>query len=111
MSEGSGARSAPGLSDQQFNQNAGITFIVIGLIGPACVLASGEATNNIDIVRVRWYSLPMVAFGLIAMSVRIKGGQDYYGGAVLAAIALFALWASSDLPGMRGFAFGPGTAP
>lgn len=27
------------------------------------------------------------------------------------AIALFALWASSDLQGMRGFSFGPGTAP
>lgn len=27
------------------------------------------------------------------------------------AIALFALWASSDLAGMRGFSFGPGTAP
>ncbi|EGP06450.1 tricarboxylate transport protein [Bradyrhizobiaceae bacterium SG-6C] len=26
-------------------------------------------------------------------------------------IALFALWAASDLQGMRGFSFGPGTAP
>ena len=30
---------------------------------------------------------------------------------VLVALAAFALWASRDLPGMRGFAFGPGTAP
>ncbi len=42
---------------------------------------------------------------------RIRNPQDFYGGLVLAAFALFALWASSDLPGMRGFAFGPGTAP
>lgn len=41
----------------------------------------------------------------------IRNPQDFYGGLVLAAIALFALWAGSDLPGMRGFAFGPGTAP
>jgi len=41
----------------------------------------------------------------------IKGPQDFYGGLVLMGIALFALWASSDLPGMRGFSFGPGTAP
>jgi putative tricarboxylic transport membrane protein len=27
------------------------------------------------------------------------------------AIALFALWASSDLQGMHGFSFGAGTAP
>lgn len=41
----------------------------------------------------------------------IKGPQDFWGGVVLMAIALFALWASSDLQGMRGFSFGPGTAP
>ena len=41
----------------------------------------------------------------------IKGPQDFYGGLVLVAIALFALWASSDMQGMRGFSFGPGTAP
>jgi hypothetical protein len=42
---------------------------------------------------------------------RIRNQQDFYGGLVLVAVALFALWASRDLPGMRGFAFGPGTAP
>lgn len=42
---------------------------------------------------------------------RIKGPQDFYGGLVLIGVALFALWASSDLAGMRGFSFGPGTAP
>lgn len=41
----------------------------------------------------------------------IKGPQDFYGGLALMAVALFALWASSDLQGMRGFSFGPGTAP
>ncbi len=41
----------------------------------------------------------------------IKGPQDFWGGVALMAIALFALWASSDLQGMRGFSFGPGTAP
>ena len=41
----------------------------------------------------------------------IKGPQDFYGGLALVAIALFALWASSDLQGMHGFTFGPGTAP
>jgi putative tricarboxylic transport membrane protein len=30
---------------------------------------------------------------------------------VILAVAVFALWASWDLPGRRGFAFGPGTAP
>jgi hypothetical protein len=30
---------------------------------------------------------------------------------VLIAVAILAIWASRDLPGQRGFAFGPGTAP
>jgi putative tricarboxylic transport membrane protein len=41
----------------------------------------------------------------------IRGPREFWGGLALVAIALFALWASRDLPGMRGFAFGPGTAP
>jgi putative tricarboxylic transport membrane protein len=41
----------------------------------------------------------------------IRAPREFYGGLVLIGIAAFALWASYDLPGMRGFAFGPGTAP
>ena len=41
----------------------------------------------------------------------IRGPQDFVGGLAMVAIALFALWASSDLQGMRGFSFGAGTAP
>src|SRR5262249_51403795 len=41
----------------------------------------------------------------------IRNPQDFYGGLALVALSLFAFWASGDLPGMRGFSFGPGTAP
>lgn len=41
----------------------------------------------------------------------IRSPRDFWGGLALVLVAAFALWASSDLPGMRGFAFGPGTAP
>jgi putative tricarboxylic transport membrane protein len=41
----------------------------------------------------------------------IRNPRDFWGGLALVLIAAFAIWASSDLPGMRGFAFGPGTAP
>lgn len=43
--------------------------------------------------------------------LRIRNPQDFWGCLVLAGLALFSLWASSDLPGMHGFSFGPGTAP
>jgi putative tricarboxylic transport membrane protein len=42
---------------------------------------------------------------------RIRNPQDFIGGIVLMAVAVFAVWAGDDLPGMHGFAFGPGTAP
>ncbi|MBR0869301.1 tripartite tricarboxylate transporter TctB family protein [Bradyrhizobium tropiciagri] len=41
----------------------------------------------------------------------IRGPQDFIGGLAMMAVALFALWASSDLQGMHGFSFGAGTAP
>lgn len=41
----------------------------------------------------------------------IRAPRDFWGGIALIGLAIFALWASRDLPGMRGFAFGPGTAP
>ncbi len=42
---------------------------------------------------------------------KVRGPRDFYGGLVLVAIAIIAIWASGDLPGQQGFAFGPGTAP
>jgi len=41
----------------------------------------------------------------------IRNPQDFWGGVAVLLFALFSLYAGSDLPGMRGFAFGPGTAP
>src|SRR3954468_13325781 len=41
----------------------------------------------------------------------IGNPRDFVGGLFLIALAVFALWACRDLPGMRGFAFAPGTAP
>ncbi len=41
----------------------------------------------------------------------VKNQQDFYGGMALILLSLVAFVASNDLPGMRGFAFGPGTAP
>jgi putative tricarboxylic transport membrane protein len=45
------------------------------------------------------------------MPIWVRGPQDFVGGIALMAIAIFALWASSDLQGMHGFSFGAGTAP
>ncbi len=42
---------------------------------------------------------------------KVRGPRDFYGGLALIGLAVFALVASSELPGQSGFAFGPGTAP
>jgi putative tricarboxylic transport membrane protein len=41
----------------------------------------------------------------------VRSPQDLIGGLAIVALALFAIWACRDLTGMRGNAFGPGTAP
>jgi putative tricarboxylic transport membrane protein len=52
-----------------------------------------------------------VGVAIAAHLLRVQNQQDFYGGMALVGLALLALVASNDLPGMRGFAFGPGTAP
>lgn len=42
---------------------------------------------------------------------KVRGPREFYGGLVLIGIAILAIWASRDLAGSHGFAFGPGTAP
>jgi putative tricarboxylic transport membrane protein len=50
--------------------------------------------------------------GAVALGILpVRSPQDYYGGLALVGLALLAFWAGKELPGMRGFAFGPGTAP
>jgi hypothetical protein len=69
----------------------------------------GQLLTDPGIIRI--YSLPMLVVAAVTAFVPVRGPQDYYGGIVMIATALFAFYASSDLPGMRGFQFGPGTAP
>jgi hypothetical protein len=74
-------------------------------------LAGGKVVLSSDILLVLIYTYPMVAVALFTWLVGLRAPQDYFGGVALMAIALFALWASSDLQGMHGFSFGAGTAP
>jgi putative tricarboxylic transport membrane protein len=53
----------------------------------------------------------LVRQALYGQKFEVASPQDAWGGVMLIALAVFAVWASGDLPGQRGFAFGPGTAP
>jgi hypothetical protein len=72
--------------------------------------ASGKGLGS-DTLLALIYSYPLFAVAILSLLIKPKGPQDYFGGVALMALALFALWASSDLQGMRGFSFGAGTAP
>jgi Tripartite tricarboxylate transporter TctB family len=74
-------------------------------------LGSGGKALGSDTLLALIYSYPLFAVAIVTLFVKEKGPQDYFGGIALMALALFALWASSDLQGMRGFSFGAGTAP
>jgi len=112
MSEGTGSAAQASRSHIASSEHywAGILLIGLALAGPLLGVLLGKGAL-LDQLRAGWYSLPLALFGLVALTIRVRSPQDYYGGVALAALALFALWACNDLPGMRGFAFGPGTVP
>jgi hypothetical protein len=72
---------------------------------------AGFAQLVVDPSILKIYTLPLLVVAAVTAFAPVRGPQDYFGGVALAALALFAFYASSDLPGMRGFQFGPGTAP
>ncbi len=82
---------------------------------PSLVFGSSGATTKSalspETLLALIYTYPLLAVAACTLFVKLRAPQDYFGGVVLMAITLFALWASSDLDGMRGFSFGAGTAP
>jgi putative tricarboxylic transport membrane protein len=87
------------------------------IIMPAAIAAFGffagwRSTGNVSLaLHASGAALLVLTAVILLRRERILNPQDYYGGLALVGLALFAFWASSDLPGMRGFSFGPGTAP
>ncbi|MDA9532042.1 MULTISPECIES: tripartite tricarboxylate transporter TctB family protein [unclassified Bradyrhizobium] len=71
----------------------------------------GTKKMSSEVLLALIYSYPLFAVAILTLFMTIRSAQDYVGGVVLMAVALLALWASSDLQGMRGFSFGAGTAP
>ena len=88
-----------------------MVLFVLAVGGPILSALFGKAPTLWANTVLGAYSLPLGAFVVALLVLPIRNPKDFYGGAFLVGLGLFALWASSDLPGMRGFAFGPGTAP
>jgi putative tricarboxylic transport membrane protein len=92
--------------------NTYTAIIMPGLAAAFALWAGWRSTGNVALTLLSAGGALAVLTAIIAVrGQRVTNPQDYYGGLALIALALFAFWAASDLPGMRGFSFGPGTAP
>ncbi len=96
-------------SQQKYDFYGGLTLAVVAallMIGSFFTRTPVPLTSRGAIIVFAATGIA-VAFGWL----RVKNQQDFYGGMALIMLSLIAFVASNDLPGMRGFAFGPGTAP
>jgi putative tricarboxylic transport membrane protein len=88
---------------------AGSAIAFLGLV----LLAGSFLVHNPVPLAVRAGVIVYIAVGIAFASglLKMQSPQDVIGGMALILVSLTAFVASNDLPGMRGFAFGPGTAP
>jgi putative tricarboxylic transport membrane protein len=84
--------------------------LIIAVVSLLLVMATFYISNP-TVPRVMAILTGVVGVAVIAGLVPVRGPQDFYGGLALVLLGTFALVASAELPGQRGFAFGPGTAP
>jgi hypothetical protein len=83
----------------------GVNPCALGLLVATFYISSPTVPRTIAAVLV------LIGIAITAGLVPIRAPQDFYGGLVLVILATLALISSAELPGQRGFAFGPGTAP
>lgn len=85
----------------------GIIITIISLL----LIAGTFYVSSPTVPRVMAILVAGLGVAVMAGLVPIRAPQDFYGGVALVLLAIFAIVASAELPGQRGFAFGPGTAP
>jgi len=102
------SRDAPHAGEPLTNRlKGGIIITVIALL----LVAGTFYVSSPMVPRVMAILTAVVGIAVLAGIVPVRAPQDFYGGLALVLLATFAIIASSELPGQRGFAFGPGTAP
>jgi len=102
------SRNAPHAGEPLTNRlKGGIIITVVALL----LVAGTFYVSSPTVPRVIAILVAVVGIAVAAGIVPVRAPQDFYGGLALVLMATFALIASAELPGQRGFAFGPGTAP
>jgi putative tricarboxylic transport membrane protein len=109
MSEG--VQASPNPVGQSHAFAGAISAIILGLACGVAGFSSPAGSFARDILYLCGVALAIAGVVLLVLRRGVQGPRDYYGGLALIGMAAFAFWASNDLPGMHGFAFGPGTGP
>lgn len=110
MSEGvspSPGGTGRGLSVNTHNWIGGLIVTLLAVV----LLAWAFYLPNAVIPRFISAALVLVGIAVTVGFLPVHAPRDFYGGLVLVLLPTLALIASAELPGQRGFAFGPGTAP
>jgi putative tricarboxylic transport membrane protein len=106
-SSGSGLRVEEARRRYNLIGGAILTIVGLGLLGSSFLAHSSVPLA----VRAGILVFTAVGIAIAAGLLKVQNPQNVYGGMALVLLALVAFVASNELPGMRGFAFGPGTAP
>jgi len=83
---------------------------IVALFGLA-LLGYGVYVPNTTIPKLMAAAVAVIGVVVAVGILPVQSPRDFYGGLALVKLTTLALIASAELPGQRGFAFGPGTAP
>jgi putative tricarboxylic transport membrane protein len=117
----SGEKLHAGIEPHTNHVVGGLTIVVLALFFALATFAVSEPkvmfsigsfpVSSVMVPRVLALLVAATGVAVAAGFIPVRGPREFYGGLVLILLAVLALSASADLPGQRGFAFGPGTAP
>ena len=82
------------------------TAIILAIVWGSVLL-----TRRTSYPDLTWLRVAISGLVLLGTLIIPRAPRDFFGGLALMGLGLLAIWASSELSGMHGFAFGPGTAP
>jgi len=88
-----------------------LLFAVAALVYSVYRLGMVDFFGPVFMPRVLALVIGLAGAGVAGGLLRVRNQQDFYGGVALVGLAVATTLAGVELPGMRGFAFGPGTAP
>jgi putative tricarboxylic transport membrane protein len=111
MSEGVNPSPKQTLWGVPFHTHNVIGGLIVVALGIALLAYAFYVPSNTTVARFMTAAAILIGLAVAAGLLPVRSPRDFYGGIVLALLAILALIASAELPGQRGFAFGPGTAP